>query len=216
MASGLAAARDLSERLLLYLVLDPDHMSGDPLEVAAAAIRGGITALQLRSKGRTDRETFAMASSLSQLAEVHDVLFLVNDRIDIALASGAGGVHLGVDDLPLDDARRLGGNDFVIGYSPETDDQTARAAGSGADYLGVGPVFGTSTKADAGEAIGLDTIERRAKLAGVPIIGIGGITSATASTVIERGACGVAVVSAITGARDPENSARLLRNSLDR
>ena len=216
LASGLATKSSLSDRLLLYLVLDPDHVSGNPIEVARAAILGGITALQLRNKDRTDRETLAIARALSQLAREHDVLFLVNDRVDIALASGADGVHLGVDDLPLEDACRLGGEDLVVGYSPETDEQAARAAGRGASYLGVGPVFGTTTKSDAGAAIGLEAIERRAKLAGVPIIGIGGITASTAANVIGHGACGVAVVSAITGALDPESAARTLRSSLRR
>jgi thiamine-phosphate diphosphorylase len=207
---------DHRDRLLLYLVLDPDHVTGDAIAVAGAAMRGGITALQLRCKSGTDRSAVELGRALRDLASHHGVLFLINDRIDIALAVEADGVHLGVDDLPLEDARALGGPDFVIGYSPESDEQTTASASRGADYLGVGPVFGTSTKSDAGEAIGLATIERRAALAGIPIIGIGGITASTAASVLDRGACGVAVVSAIAGSPDPEAAARELRAALGR
>ena len=146
----------------------------------------------------------------------YGVLFLVNDRVDLALAASADGVHLGVDDLPLEDARILGGPDFVVGYSPETDAQTAGAAARGADYLGVGPVFGTATKTDAGAAVGLATITRRSELAGIPIVGIGGVAAETAPEVIAAGACGVAVVSAIAGAADPEAAARHFRTVLRR
>lgn len=201
----------LRERLLLYLVLDPDYVSGDPLETAAAAIRGGVTALQLRCKGKTDRYTFDLAWELRALTAEHGVLFIVNDRLDIALASASDGVHLGVDDLPLNAARKLGGWNFVIGYSPETDEQAMSSAEKGADYLGVGPVFGTATKSDAGTPIGLERLAARAVLAGIPIIGIGGITAANAIQVLEHGACGVAVVSAIAGTPDPECAARQFR-----
>ena len=204
----------LKQRLLLYLVLDPDHVRGDLIPVAAAAIRGGITALQLRHKGGPDRAVLDLARELRGIARANGVLFLVNDRVDIALAVGADGAHLGVDDLPLEDARRLGGPNFVLGYSPETDEQTAEAAQRGADYLGVGPVFDTATKPDAGTTIGLGTITRRAELAGIPVIGIGGITASTSRSVVDHGACGVAVVSAIACSIHPEAAAREFRSAL--
>jgi thiamine-phosphate diphosphorylase len=206
----------LKDRLLLYLVLDPDHAAGSPIEVAASAIRGGVTALQLRCKARTDLQMVELARALRTLTTDGGVLFLVNDRVDIALAVESDGAHLGVDDLPLEDARALCGPDFVLGYSPETDEQAAAASGRGADYLGVGPVFGTSTKSDAGKAIGLARIERRAAMAGIPIIGIGGIAASNAASVLSHGACGVAVVSAIAAKPDPEAAARDLRAAIDR
>lgn len=204
----------LPDKLRLYLVADPDHMDGDPVAVVRSAISGGVTAVQLRCKGRSDREHIELATSMNAVCSAHAVLFIVNDRVDIALASGAGGVHLGVDDFPISAARTLGGQRFVIGYSPETDAQVSVARSEGASYLGVGPVFGTTTKGDAGEAIGLETIARRAELAGIPIIGIGGVTSSNARSVVEAGAVGVAVVSAITRAADPELASRQLLESI--
>lgn len=205
----------MTERLLLYLVLDPSDVGGRHLDVASAAIRGGVTAIQLRSKHHLDRETLNAAHELRSLTAGRGVLFLINDRIDLALACHADGVHLGVDDLPLEDARRIGGPDLVIGFSPETDQQTEQAGHLGASYLGVGPVFSTSTKADAGPPIGLEAISRRTALTELPIIGIGGIAAATAGLVVKSGACGVAVASAITGATDPEHAARSLRMVLN-
>jgi thiamine-phosphate diphosphorylase len=143
-------------------------------------------------------------------------MFLINDRLDLALAAGADGVHLGVDDLPIPDARRIGGDGFVIGYSPETDEQTALAKEAGADYLGVGPVFGTASKDDAGQAIGIETIGRRAQIAGIPIIGIGGIAPANAEGVVRAGAVGVAVVGAILRSADPRTAAQGLVRAVQR
>jgi thiamine-phosphate diphosphorylase len=134
----------------------------------------------------------------------------VNDRVDIALAAEADGVHVGVGDLPVETARDLAGAKLVIGYSPETDEQGISAADWGADYLGVGPVYGTSTKPDAGEAIGLVTLGRRAHHAGIPVVGIGGIDGSNAAAVIEAGAEGVAVVSAILKSDDPRHAAAAL------
>ena len=206
----------LAERLRLYLVADPDHVQGDLLEMVEAALRGGVTAVQLRCKNRTDRECLALASGLRALVQPSGALFLVNDRLDIALASDADGVHLGVDDLPLEVARRLGGPNLVIGYSPESDEQARAARSHGADYLGVGPVFGTATKSDAGPAIGLDTVTKRANVARIPVIGIGGVTAQNATLVLAAGGVGVAVVSAISTQPEPERAARELARALAR
>jgi thiamine-phosphate diphosphorylase len=198
------------------VVADPDHVLGDLILMVERALSGGVTAVQLRYKHGTDREALELARSLRSRTADQGALFLVNDRLDLALASGADGVHLGVDDLPLEDARRIAGPDLVIGYSPETDDQTRDASERGADYLGVGPVFGTATKSDAGNPIGPDTVSRRAGLAGIPVIGIGGITAQNARSVIGAGAVGVAVVSAISMQDDPRAAAVGLRRALDR
>ena len=205
----------LAERLRLYLVADPEASRRPLTETVDAALRGGVTAVQLRAKRLTDREATELAKRLAASCRDHGALFLVNDRIDIALAAGADGVHLGVDDLPIEDARRMAGREFIIGFSPETDAQAAAAGPLGASYLGVGPVFGSVSKADAGEAIGLATLERRVAMAGVPVIGIGGVTGGNAAAAIETGAAGVAVVSAILGANDPETAARSLRRAVD-
>ena len=207
---------DLSSQLRLYLVADPDHTRGDLVTMVKSALEGGVTAVQLRCKSRADRNVVELARRIRGLTRDRGTLFLVNDRVDLALACAADGVHLGVDDLPIEDARRLGGPDFVIGYSPETDLQAQLAGSHGADYLGVGPVFGTATKSDAGAAICLETITRRAGLAGIPVIGIGGITAANARSVADAGAVGVAVVSAISMQDDPKAATAALRHALER
>ncbi len=210
----------LARRLAVYLIADPDQARGDLIAAVEDALSGGVTSVQLRAKRLTDRETLALARAVRRRCVPRGALVIVNDRLDLALAAGADGVHLGVDDLPLSDARRLAGSDFVIGYSPETDDQTMRAANEGASYLGIGPVYDTASKNDAGAAIGLETVARRASLARLPVVGIGGITAATAGNVVEAGAVGIAVVGAILHAEDPgaeaERLGRAVRTALAR
>ena len=207
---------DLTEHLKLYLVADPDQTSRDLIADVRAALAGGVTAVQLRVKRGTDRAILDLARTFAAACRDHDALFLVNDRVDIALAAAADGVHLGVDDLPLRHARTLLGPSAVIGFSPETDQQAAEARCQGADYLGIGPVFATMSKGDAGTAIGVVTLQRRTGLAGIPVIGIGGISATNATDVIHAGAVGVAVISAILGAPDPSVAARELSAAVRR
>lgn len=205
---------DLREALTLYLVMDLDAVHGDPIVAADLALRGGVTMLQLRGKNRTDRELLGIAIDLRKVCARYTVPFIVNDRLDIALAAGADGVHLGVDDLPLSAARAVAGKGFIIGYSPETDEQITGASFERANYLGIGPVYATSTKSDAGKALGLEEFARRVRLANLPTVGIGGINASNASDVLAAGADGVAVISAILSAPDIERAARQLsRNS---
>lgn len=206
---------DLAPRLRRYLVTDARAGSVDRLvEICRAALDGGITTIQLRAKSWTDQQLLDAALELGPLCRAAGALFIVNDRVDIALASGAGGVHLGVDDLPVAVARRLLGPDAVIGYSPESDDDRQRAEVAGADYLGVGPVYGTGTKPDAGKAIGLDGLRRVVSATSLPVIGIGGITIERAAEVVSTGAVGVAVVGAVFLADDPAAAANRLREAL--
>lgn len=194
---------------------DPEQ-SKQPLEEAvAAALEAGVTAVQLRAKALTDRDYLALAYRIKKQCVRFDALFIINDRVDIALAAGADGVHLGVDDMPLSNARSILGIDRVIGYSPGTDADTKTARIEGADYLGVGPVFVTPSKNDAGPAIGLNSLRHRVYLAGLPVIGIGGITSANARSVIETGAAGIAVMGAIIGASEPRSATADLRRALE-
>jgi thiamine-phosphate pyrophosphorylase len=195
---------NLCERLRVYVVIDPGHCRFDPVETCRMVLDGGATALQLRSKRSTDRETLRLAESIRVLSAASGTLFFVNDRLDIALACGADGLHLGVDDLPLEQARRIGGDQLIIGFSPEYDEQAKCASSQGADYLGIGPIFGTISKDDAGPAIGIETLVRRKNLSGLPVIGIGGINPANAALVVGAGACGVAAMSAIIGAESPQ------------
>ncbi|MGH2534050.1 MAG: thiamine phosphate synthase [Thermomicrobiales bacterium] len=201
---------EIEQALRVYLVADPDHSRHDIVDGTAAAIAGGVSMVQLRAKHLSDREFVELARTLRSLCHAHSVPFIVNDRIDVALAVVADGVHLGVDDLPLEIARGLMGPNAIIGYSPEADDQCVAAGPLGADYLGIGPIYGTSAKEDAGEAIGVDAVGRRASLSGLPVIGIGGINAENAAKVISAGGYGVAVVNAILGQDDPKNAAERL------
>lgn len=196
------------------MVIDPRFTPHDPIELTRTCIEGGATAVQLRSRKLTDRESLELAQAMRSLTRIADALFFINDRVDLALAVQADGVHLGVDDLPLADARSIGGPDLLIGYSPETDDHTAGARSLGADYLGVGPVFGTSSKQDAGPAIGLECLRNRVRLARIPVIGIGGITAENALSVIAAGTCGVAVMSSIIASDDPGSETRLINAAM--
>jgi thiamine-phosphate diphosphorylase len=205
-----ATAAALAARLRCYLVTDaaPDLAQLEARCVAALA--GGVTTVQLRAKGLTDRQLLHAARAVRARCHAAGALFIVNDRVDIALASGADGVHLGVDDLPVTDARRLLGPDAIIGYSPESDVDRLAAEQAGADYLGVGPVYGSSTKLDAGAANGLDGLARVTRATTLPVVGIGGVTLTSAPEVLRAGAAGVAVVGAIWHAPDPEAAARQL------
>ena len=204
----------LRERLAVYLVADPDLVAGDMLRTVDLALAGGVTAVQLRAKCLPDREVLALARAMRERCAAAGALCFVNDRLDLALAAGADGVHLGVDDLPLPDARRLAGPSIIIGYSPETDEQVRQAAEAGADYLGIGPVFGTQSKADAGPRIGLGVLHRRTRLTTLPVIGIGGIGPAQAGRVIASGAVGVAVAGAILRSSSPGEIAQQIKEAV--
>lgn len=200
--------------LRLYLVADPDHVEGDFVAVIGKALTGGVTMVQLRAKSLTDRQHLDLALDIRALCSRFGVPFIVNDRLDIALASDADGVHLGVDDLPVAVTRKVAGPDFIIGYSPETDAQIEAASSAGANYLGIGPVFGTRTKPDAGNALGVEEFARRCRLSRLPVAAIGGIDANNASAVMAAGASGVALVSAIIGSADPMHAARMVHDQV--
>jgi thiamine-phosphate pyrophosphorylase len=178
---------------------------------AAAAVFGGATMIQLRLKEESARSLVEIARTI--LAMVPDVPLVVNDRADVALAAGAAGVHVGVDDLAPALLRRVAPPGFIIGVSVGRDDEVARAAG--ADYVGIGPVYPTGSKTDAGAAIGAARFAELAKRCALPAVAIGGITSGRVPDVMQVGAAGVAVISALFGASDPTLAARALRSALD-
>lgn len=191
----------------LYLI------AGDHPDLPAAivqAIQGGVTLVQLRLKNRSDRDILDTASSILGICRDRKIPLILNDRIDLALAIGADGVHLGVDDLPIEAARNLAPRYFQIGYSPETEEQLITAQSRGATYLGIGPVFATTTKSDAGSPLGLAEFHRRCQQTELPVVGIGGISAGNAKDVIAQGAAGVAVASAILSRSDIETAAREL------
>ncbi len=195
----------LRQKLRLMIITDR-RLAGARgwLAVVQAALEAGATAVQLRDKEAASGELFEMAGELEPLARRHGALFLLNDRFDLALAVGADGVHLGDDDIPVAAARRVTPRDFVIGRSADTEDAARAAETAGADYLGVGSVFGTLTKAEvAGEVIGTDRLGRVARAVTIPVVGIGGVRPANAAQVASAGAAGIAVVSAVMAAPDP-------------
>ncbi len=203
----------IDPRMLTLIAITDGVADGEAglLRRAAAAARGGATMLQLRLKDADARTLVEVARAM---VETLPIPVVVNDRVDVALAAGAAGVHLGADDLPVAAARTIVPDGFIIGVSVGGDAEVAGA--SGADYAGIGPVFGTASKADAGVAIGIETFSRLHMLAGLPSVGIGGVTASNAGDVVAAGASGVAVISALLGATDPEAAARSLRSAIGR
>jgi thiamine-phosphate pyrophosphorylase len=176
---------------------------------ATAAVNGGATCVQLRLKDVAARDLVGVAR---ELIKAVGVPVIVNDRADVAIAAGAAGVHLGADDAPVSAIRKIAPEGFLIGASVGSDSEVLLAAG--ADYAGVGPVFGTTSKDDAGNAIGLAEFTRLSTATGLPTVAIGGLTAANALSAIEAGAIGIAVISAIFGATDPLAAARELASAI--
>jgi thiamine-phosphate pyrophosphorylase len=201
----------LARRLLLTVLVDPAAANGmSVLEQAARAIRGGATAIQLRSKAASVRELTAVGKALRNLCRDFDVLFIVNDRLDVALACGSDGVHLGQEDLPVDSAREIAPRGFVIGASAHDPEEARGAEKRGADYLGVGAVFPTMTKKNA-RFIGIEGLRAVVGSTTLPCVGIGGITALKAPEVLRCGACGVAVHSAVAQAGETGSAVREFR-----
>jgi thiamine-phosphate pyrophosphorylase len=201
----------LIDRLRLIVVTDADCGAGrSVVDVVRAALRGGAPAVQLRMKDGVAREMAQLARALRVETGAAGALLFVNDRVDVALAAGADGAHVGQDDLPAAAARRIAPPGFLVGVSAETVDLALRAQAEGADYVGVGPVYATGSKADAGEAVGVERIAEVASAVRIPVVGIGGITVENAPAVLRAGAAGVAVISAVMRASDPEAATRAL------
>jgi thiamine-phosphate pyrophosphorylase len=205
------------EFLRLYLVTDRDLAGGRPLaEVVRRALRGGVTAVQLREKSLGASRFLEEVRELQRVLAGTGVPLVVNDRVDVALAAGVDGVHVGQDDLPTAEARRLVGPSMLLGVSVATADEARRALDHGADYVSVSPVFLTPTKPDAELAVGLEGVASvRAAAGDAPVLAIGGINAGNARAVVAAGADGVAVVSAVMSAPDPEAAAADLRREVD-
>lgn len=195
----------------LYLVTMPcDHL----LEVVELALQGGLTLVQYRDKDCEDRVRVEMATALCELCHRYNALFLVNDRPDIALAVGADGVHLGQQDMPIAAARKILGKDYIIGQSTTNPDELQRALESGADYVGVGPVYATPTKPGKAAA-GLEYASYAAEQVTIPWFAIGGIDSDNLPAIIEAGAKRVAVVRSLMQAEHPQLVAQNMLSLLD-
>src|SRR5881397_3379854 len=204
----------LVESLRLMVLTDAALLKGrDVVDVCRRAVAGGATALQLRHKGAMPHELAALARALVAALPVP---VLVNDRVDVALAAGAAGAHLGQEDPPLDRLRPHVPPGFLLGLSVGSPAEAERGRAWPADYWSIGPCFATANKADAGPPLGAGGFARLARLApdGVPVIGIGGVTAGNAASLMSAGAAGVAVIGAVWTATDPGAAARALRAAL--
>ena len=195
----------------LYLVTDPELGGGRPLaEIVAAAVRGGVTLVQLRDKRAEGRRLLDQALKLKAVLDPLGVPLIVNDRADVAFAAGAAGVHVGQSDLPAKAARRLLGPDAIVGLSLDRPEDLAQAEPAVVDYVAYGPVFATATKGDSGPAVGTEGIAALRARTTLPLVAIGGLNAENLGAAVRAGADGISLVSAIMAARDPEAAARRL------
>ncbi|TCL59262.1 thiamine-phosphate diphosphorylase [Hydrogenispora ethanolica] len=199
----------------LYLVTDSGLLAGrDFCQSVAAALRGGVSLVQLREKDRGTRDFFELAVRVKAVTDHYGVPLIINDRLDIALAVDAAGLHIGQEDLPAGLARRLLGSGKILGVSAGTLDEALAAEDAGADYLGIGAVFPTGTKQDARE-VGLAGLRAVTARVGLPVVAIGGIQEQNLQSVLEQEVAGVALVSAILCQPEIEQAARRLRGLVD-
>ena len=191
-----------------YAILDPDHSPGGVLETARAILAGGCAVMQLRAKHMKDREHLALACALRSMARAHRVAFVVNDRVDIACLSEADGLHLGQEDFPIREARKI--FQGSIGVSTHDRNQAQRAEADGADLIGFGPVFATSSKAHPDAVVGLVELEKVCRSAAVPVVAIGGLDAERARAAHERGASLVAAIRSVSHAPDIAAASRAM------
>ena len=197
----------------LYLVTDRGLARGrTTLEIVSAAVDGGASVIQLREKDCSTRDFIEQALAIKEFLKDRAVPLIINDRVDVAQAVKADGVHLGQTDMPLETAKRILGDSMIIGISAESLQDAIDAEKGGADYLGVSPIYATPTKTDTAPPLGLKGLREIRKAVKLPLVGIGGLTRENCGDVIRNGANGVAAVSAIVAADDPEAAARELKH----
>jgi len=199
----------------LYVILDAGMLTEPAASTAQKLMDAGVKLLQYRAKNAAARELFEESRALADSARRSDCTFIVNDRPDVAYLAGAGGVHVGQDDLDVEQARRLIGPDRWVGVSTHNLEQFRKAAASSADYIAVGPIFQTSSKANPDPVVGTELLRRVRALTEKPIVAIGGITLERAAEVLAAGADSVAVISDILKAQDPAGVAREFIRRLD-
>lgn len=200
----------------LYVIIDRNSLKGrDPAYLAQEAIEGGADIIQLRDKNASASEILAVGRAIRELTRRNKVPFIINDKVDIAVAVEADGVHLGQDDLPIEVARSIIGRGKLIGLSTHSLPQALEAQKKGADYIGVGPIFSTPTKPDY-KAVGIDLIKEVKDKISIPFVAIGGIDGSNIDEVIAAGARRVAVVRAVCGAEDVREAAERLKERLNK
>jgi thiamine-phosphate pyrophosphorylase len=209
---------NLREALRLYFIMGSPNCLKEPAQVLREAISGGITFFQFREKGEgalEGPEKIRLGKQLQEICKEHTIPFIVNDDIELALEIGADGVHIGQEDGAVKKVRERIGT-MILGVSVHSMGEAQSALEEGADYFGIGPIFQTKTKKDANPSQGTKLIERlRSQEITLPMVGIGGITIENAHTVIEAGADGVSIISAISQANSPVQAAKALRKSVD-
>ena len=202
----------MKDALKLYLVTDRDLSLGRSLEeVVSEAVKGGVTIVQLREKEASTGEFVALARRLMSILKPLGIPLIINDRVDVALAVDSDGVHIGQSDMAYADARRLLGPDKIIGLSVESLEDLEAANALDVDYVGISPVYGTPTKTDTAEPFGLEGLRKAVEMSVHPTVAIGGMNARTIGKVMEAGADGVAVVSAICSAEDISKATKELK-----
>lgn len=199
----------------LYLVTDRDLSLGrSNLEVIQAAVRGGVTLVQLREKEATTKEFYQEGLKIRAYLKARDIPLIINDRIDMALALDAEGVHLGQEDMPIDAARKILGPQKIIGASVFTPEEAKIAEALGADYLGLSPIFVTETKPELTQHLGIKGIPLLKEAVKIPVVGIGSMSESNAYEAVKAGLDGVAVVSAICSREDPRAAAEAIKKEV--
>jgi thiamine-phosphate pyrophosphorylase len=199
----------------LYVIVDADLVRGSAVEIAGQLMRAGLRLLQYRAKSLPARSILETATQLAGLARTEGATFFVNDRPDLACLAGADGVHVGQDDLEVEQARRVIGADRWVGVSTHNREQFERAAATSADYVAIGPIFRTTSKTNPDPVVGTELIRQLRPLTKKPIVAIGGIALEQAAAVIQAGADSVAVISDILNAPDPAQRARKFLERVD-
>jgi thiamine-phosphate pyrophosphorylase len=195
----------------LYLVTDRSILKGEDIFSATEkALKGGVTLVQLREKEISSLDFYNIALKMKELVSSYNVPLIINDRLDIALAVDADGLHIGQEDLPLKIARRLLGPSKILGYSVSNIKEAIFGEENGADYLGAGPVYPTGSKSDAGNPIGAEGLQKIKERVSIPVVGIGGIGTGNITEVKRTGIDGVSLISAILGSKDIEGTSRAL------
>ena len=190
----------------LYVIVDPEvTRDRDPVNITKSAVKGGADVVQLRGKRMGGLELFRTACAIRDICRVEGVVFIVNDRADVAVSADADGVHVGQEDLPIRIARQVVGPEKIVGASVKTVDMAREAIAEGADYLGVGAMFGSPTK-PLSSVVGTERLRAIRDAIDIPIVGIGGVNLYNAQEVIDAGADGVAVISAVVGVEDVEGA----------
>jgi thiamine-phosphate diphosphorylase len=213
---GVTWRREQARRVRgLYVIIDPEVTAGrDPLDIAKAAIKGGAKMLQLRDKLRDKGESLPLATGLQELCEASDVLLIVNDHIDLAVAVGSGGVHVGQTDMPVSQARQVLDPHQVLGRSNRELEQLAESQEMGADHVAFGPIYQTGTKSIVRQPQGVERLRQARDVAKVPLVAIGGINVENVAPVVDAGADAICVTAAVGAAPDPEAAASRLVSAI--